>query len=115
VGSKCKVQTNLPKLDEEGPIYLQLALVLDTRECQLRQHTISEVLIQWKDMPLKYVHMGTSYDFVAISLSSAALRTMLFFKGGVGWWGGMLGSYPNLPTLSYIGVSKLLYAAILFE
>jgi hypothetical protein len=32
VGSNCKVQTNLPKLDEEGSIWLQPEAILDTRE-----------------------------------------------------------------------------------
>jgi hypothetical protein len=53
VGSKCKVQTNLPELDEEGSIWLQLEVVLDTKEHQLCQCMINEVLIQWKDMPPK--------------------------------------------------------------
>jgi hypothetical protein len=50
VGSNCKVQTNLPELDEEGSIWLQLKVVLDTREHQLCQHMVQEVLIQWKYM-----------------------------------------------------------------
>ena len=49
VGKKCHVQTTLPKLDEEGSLWIQLEVVLDTREHQLRQRTIHEVLIQWKD------------------------------------------------------------------
>jgi len=50
VGSNCKVHTNLLELDEEGSICLQLESVLDTREHQLLQRTIKEVLIQWKYM-----------------------------------------------------------------
>jgi hypothetical protein len=53
VGSNCKVQTNLPELDEEGSIWLQPKAVMDTKERQLRQHTIKGVLIQWKDMQPK--------------------------------------------------------------
>jgi hypothetical protein len=53
VGSNCKVQTNLRELDEEGSIWLQPKAVLNTRERQLRQRTINEVLIQWKDMQPK--------------------------------------------------------------
>ena len=30
---KCHVQMKLPKLDEEGPLWLQPKVVLDTREC----------------------------------------------------------------------------------
>lgn len=40
----------LPELDEEGSLWLQLESILDIRECQLRQHTISEVLIKWKEI-----------------------------------------------------------------
>jgi hypothetical protein len=44
-GLKCKVQTNLPEIDEEGSIWIQLNAVLDTRERQLHQCTINKVLI----------------------------------------------------------------------
>lgn len=40
------VQTTLLELDEEGSIWLQRNAILDTRECQLRQDTIREVLVQ---------------------------------------------------------------------
>jgi hypothetical protein len=49
IGTKCQTQTNLPKLDEEGSIWLQPQAVLDQRERRLRQRTIKEVLVQWKD------------------------------------------------------------------
>jgi hypothetical protein len=58
---------------------------------------------------MRRYHMRTNGDSATIS-SPPALRTMLFLKGE-----GMLGSYPNLPTLGYLGVSSLMYAAILFE
>jgi hypothetical protein len=41
--------SNLPELAEEGSIWLQPQAVLDQREHHLRQRTIKEVLIQWKD------------------------------------------------------------------
>jgi hypothetical protein len=50
IGTKCQIQTNLPKLAEEGSIWLQPEAVLDQREHCLRQRTIKEVLVQWKDM-----------------------------------------------------------------
>ena len=50
IGTRCQLQTNLPELAEEGSIWLQLEAVLDQRESRLRQRTIKEVLIQWKDM-----------------------------------------------------------------
>jgi hypothetical protein len=49
IGTKCQTQTNLPELDEEGSIWLQPQAVLDQREHRLRQRTIKEVLVQWKD------------------------------------------------------------------
>jgi hypothetical protein len=49
IGAKCQIQTNLPELAEEGSIWLQPEAVLDQRERRLRQRTIKEVLVQWKD------------------------------------------------------------------
>jgi hypothetical protein len=49
IGAKCQIQTSLPKLAEEGSIWLQPEAVLDQRERRLRQRTIKEVLVQWKD------------------------------------------------------------------
>jgi len=54
VGSNCTVQTNLPELDQEGYIWLQPEAILGTRERQLRQCMIQEVLIQWKYMQSKH-------------------------------------------------------------
>jgi len=47
------VKTSLLDFNEEGPIWLQPRVVLDTIENQLFQHMISEVLFHWKDMPPK--------------------------------------------------------------
>jgi hypothetical protein len=49
IGTKCQIQTNLPELVEERSIWLQPHVVLDQRERRLRQRTIKEVLVQWKD------------------------------------------------------------------
>jgi hypothetical protein len=49
IGTRCKIQTNLPELAEEGSIWLQPEAVLDQHERRLRQRTIKEVLVQWKD------------------------------------------------------------------
>ena len=49
IGTKCQIQTNLPELDEEGSIWLQPQAVLDQHERRLRQQTIKEGLVQWKD------------------------------------------------------------------
>ena len=50
IGTRCQIQTNLPELAEEGSIWLQPEEVLDKRERHLRQRTIMDVLVQWKDM-----------------------------------------------------------------
>jgi hypothetical protein len=49
IGTRCKIQTHLPKLAEEGSIWLQPEAVLDQHEHRLCQRTIKEVLVQWKD------------------------------------------------------------------
>jgi hypothetical protein len=49
IGTWCQIQTNLPKLAEEGSIWLHLEAVLDQHEHCLCQRTIKEVLVQWKD------------------------------------------------------------------
>jgi hypothetical protein len=49
IDTKCHTQTSLPELDEEGSIWLQPQAVLDQHEHRLHQHTIKEVLVQWKD------------------------------------------------------------------
>jgi hypothetical protein len=49
IGTKCQTQANLPKLDEEGSIWIHPQAVLDQREHRLRERTIKEVLVQWKD------------------------------------------------------------------
>jgi hypothetical protein len=50
IGTRCQIQTNLPELAEEGSIWLQPEAVLNQHERLLRQRTIKEVLVQWKDM-----------------------------------------------------------------
>eukprot|EP00253_Pinus_taeda_P007755 PITA_07755 len=55
IGNHCRIQTSLPKLDEEGSIWLQLEQVLDMREWHLHGHTIKEVLVKWKDTSPKDV------------------------------------------------------------
>ena len=49
IGTKCQTQTNLPELDEEGPIWLEPQAIFDQCECRLHQRNIKEVLVQWKD------------------------------------------------------------------
>ena len=45
------VQKILPELDEEGKIILEPEAVMETRTRQLRNRSISEYLIKWKNLP----------------------------------------------------------------
>ena len=49
VGPNCQVQSTLPKMTEEGSIWLQPMAILQTRERQMHHRTIKKVLVQWKD------------------------------------------------------------------
>ena len=51
IGDKLPVQTILPELDEEGKTILELEAVMETRTRQLRNRSISEYLIKWKNLP----------------------------------------------------------------
>jgi len=51
IGDKLPVQTILPELDEEGKIILEPEEIIDTRIRQLRNRSISEYLIKWKNLP----------------------------------------------------------------
>jgi len=48
---KIPIQTILPELEEEGKIILELGAVIQTRTRQLRNRSISEYLIKWKNLP----------------------------------------------------------------
>ena len=50
-GENILVQTILLELDEEGKIILELEVVTETRTRQLRNQSISEYLIKWKNLP----------------------------------------------------------------
>ena len=50
IGDKLPVQTILPEHDEEGKIILELEAVTETRTRQLRNRSISEYLIKWKNL-----------------------------------------------------------------
>jgi hypothetical protein len=55
MGTKCQTQTNIPELDVECSILLQPHIVLDQCECHLRQCTIKDALVKWKDTTPEYV------------------------------------------------------------
>ena len=42
---------NIPELDEKGKIILELEALIETRNRQLRNRSISEYLIKWKNLP----------------------------------------------------------------
>ena len=51
IGENLPVQTTFPELDEEGKIILELEAVTETRTRQLRNRSILEYLIKWKNLP----------------------------------------------------------------
>ena len=53
IGENILVQTILPELDEEGKIIFEPEGVTETRTRQLRNRSISEYLIKWKNLPTK--------------------------------------------------------------
>ena len=53
MGNKIPVQTILPELDEEGKIILDPEVISETRILQLRNRSISEYVIKWKNLPTK--------------------------------------------------------------
>eukprot|EP00253_Pinus_taeda_P002793 PITA_02793 len=53
IGDKLPVQTILPELDEEGKIILEPEAVTETRTRQLRNRSISEYLIKWKNLSIE--------------------------------------------------------------
>ena len=53
IGENLPVQTILPELDEELKIILEPEAVMETRTQQLRNRSISEYLIKWKNLPIE--------------------------------------------------------------
>ena len=53
IGDKIPVQTIFPKLDEEGKIILDPKVITETRIYQLRNRSISEYLIMWKNLAIE--------------------------------------------------------------
>ena len=51
IGDKLPVQTIFPELDEEGKIIMELEAVTETGTRQLRNLSILEYLIKWKNLP----------------------------------------------------------------
>ena len=53
IGKNIPVQTIFPELDEEGKIILEPEAVMETRTRKLRNRSISDYLIKWKNLPTK--------------------------------------------------------------
>ena len=53
IGEKIPVQTILPELDEEGKTIFEPEAVTETKTRQLRNRSISEYLIKWKNLPIE--------------------------------------------------------------
>ena len=51
VGKHISPSETLPTLDDEGQLILILERILKTRERKLKNITIGEYLVQWKDFP----------------------------------------------------------------
>jgi hypothetical protein len=54
LGQQVIVIEELPPLDEEGQLILFPGYVLEVREKRLRNKSIKEYLIQWKNLPIEY-------------------------------------------------------------
>ena len=51
ISENIPAQTIFPELDEEGKIILELEAVMETITRQLRNRSISEYLVKWKNLP----------------------------------------------------------------
>ena len=51
VGQQIVPSESLPLLDEVGKLILVLEEVIETRERKLRNRTVREYLVGWKDLP----------------------------------------------------------------
>ena len=87
IGDKLPVQTILPELDEEGQIILEPEAITETRTRQLRNRSISEYLIKWKNL---LVEDSTWEDdnFIQKHQNYSSIEDNTFLKER-----GMLGPY----------------------
>ena len=54
IGENLRFQTILPQLDEEVKIILEPEAVTETITRQLQNRSISDYLVEWKNLPAKY-------------------------------------------------------------
>ena len=76
IGEKIPVQTILPKIDEEGNISEPEAIT-ETRTRQLRNRSISEYLIKWKNLPTED-STWEDENFIQTPRATQVLRTTHF-------------------------------------
>jgi hypothetical protein len=55
IDNKIPVQTILPEINEEDKIILEPETIFETRIKQLRNQSITEYLVKWKNLPLEEV------------------------------------------------------------
>jgi hypothetical protein len=53
LGKHITTSTELPPIDEEGKLILVPKEILESREQKLRNRTIKEYLVKWKDLPIE--------------------------------------------------------------
>ena len=87
IGDKLPVQIILPELDEEGKIILEPEAVIETRTRQLRNRSISEYLIKWKNLSTED-SAWEDENFIQKHLELLRRWGLHFFKER-----GMLGPY----------------------
>ena len=78
IGENIPVQTIFPELDEEGKIILEPEAVMETRTRQLRNRSISEYLIKWKNLPIEDSTWEDENFIKKAPIATQALRTTLF-------------------------------------
>ena len=51
LGQQVTITKELPPTDDEGNLVLQLEVIIDAKERKLRNRTIREFLVRWKNLP----------------------------------------------------------------
>jgi len=77
-GENLPVHKILPELDEEGKIILEPEAVMETRTRRLRNRSILEYLIKWKNLSTKYSTWEDENFILKHPEATQALRATLF-------------------------------------
>ena len=81
IGQNICTQTILPKLDEEGRIILEPECILQTRTKKLRNKTLTQYLIQWKNLPVEEATWENE-DFIQKNQHLVSIEDNASFKRG---------------------------------